>query len=143
VTYPDDLGGYEGRPSTLYRYFDADGRLLYVGITHQQHLRFQQHSLMASWWHLAQTCTLEHHPNRISAMRAETQAIINERPLYNRTGRRVFPTDLTLPIWKTMTWRPWSEVMPDLIHVLARAGWPDLQAALDAIPHGDIAPESV
>lgn len=68
---------------TLYRYFAADGSLLYVGITSSRHSRAVQHSTAAEWWPLTVRATLTHYPNRADAEAAEQSAIISEHPLYN------------------------------------------------------------
>jgi hypothetical protein len=71
-------------PTTLYRYFDKSGALLYVGITSTRHNRAVQHSKSSRWWRMAKTATLTHYPNRAKAEEAEHQAIVFEHPIYNR-----------------------------------------------------------
>ncbi|MEA2678042.1 MAG: hypothetical protein QOJ81_2183 [Chloroflexota bacterium] len=81
------------RKTTLYRYFDEAGQLLYVGITSAQAYRSLQHAGTARWWDLAAKATFEHFDTRAAASAAERQAIENERPLYNTAfavGRRFF-----------------------------------------------------
>lgn len=68
--------------TALYRYFDADGRLLYVGISHDPNMREDQHR--GTRWHpLAVRRTEAWHPTRRAALAAETQAIRAEKPEYN------------------------------------------------------------
>lgn len=72
--------------ATLYRYFDSDGELLYVGITAHGHSRAEVHRSQSLWWAAAASATFEHHPNRAAALRAEAAAILAENPLYNVRG---------------------------------------------------------
>lgn len=80
----------------LYRFFDASGQLLYVGITCNPGKRFDQHRGGKSWWDEIASIRLESHPSRESLLDAERAAIREEAPLYNillntprdPTGRR-------------------------------------------------------
>jgi predicted GIY-YIG superfamily endonuclease len=69
--------------TTLYRYFDSAGVLLYVGITSDQFQRIKQHSRHAKWFYDAVRCEIEHYESREAALEAERTAIINEEPLFN------------------------------------------------------------
>ena len=80
-----EMNEYRQRRPTLYRYFDAEGRLLYVGVTTGHLGRTLQHSLAALWWTDAASCTLEHFTDEAAMREAERVAIIAERPIHNRT----------------------------------------------------------
>ena len=67
----------------LYRSFDRDGRLLYVGISVSPATRLGSHVLTAPWWPLARTITIEPFLSRESAGDAETKAIREEHPIHN------------------------------------------------------------
>lgn len=67
----------------LYRYFDTDDRLLYVGITKDQSKRFSSHNRYSKWMKYASYCTLEHFESRDLAKQAETIAIQEEQPIHN------------------------------------------------------------
>lgn len=69
--------------TTLYRAFDAAGRLLYVGIARNWARRWTQHSERSSWFGEVARLQLEQHPNRQAALAAERTAIIEELPAYN------------------------------------------------------------
>lgn len=74
---------------TLYRFFDADGDLLYVGITCDPGSRFKQHRRGKSWWHEIARIELEQFSSRVELEQAEREAIPKENPKYNiklRTG---------------------------------------------------------
>ena len=77
--------------TSLYRAFDADGVLLYVGISSSALRRLGQHAGgPAAWWDRATRVEIEHFPTRTEASDAEQRAIADEAPLFNRTtpGRR-------------------------------------------------------
>lgn len=69
--------------TSLYRFFDAAGTLLYVGITNHLPRRLGQHGEDKPWFAQASTVTVEHYPDRAAALTAETAAITGERPVYN------------------------------------------------------------
>lgn len=70
----------------LYRFFDAAGRLLYVGITGNPHARFLGHRSERSWWSDVRRITMDIYPDRRSVEMAERAAIRDESPAYNVTG---------------------------------------------------------
>lgn len=69
--------------TTLYRFFDADDRLLYVGITGRSVARWAEHSKSKPWWPQVVRTTVEHHADRAAALEAERAAIKVERPEHN------------------------------------------------------------
>lgn len=71
----------------LYRHFDAEGRLLYVGIAIDAGKRSKQHQWMSSWFEKVSRTEVERHPNRAAALRAEREAIRTEAPIHNIQGR--------------------------------------------------------
>ena len=75
--------------TTLYRYFDSAGVLLYVGITSAWHLRLKGHQARSPWWSRAANITLVHFATQEEAVAAERTAISNEHPLYNRAHSRL------------------------------------------------------
>lgn len=80
-----------GGPTTVYRFYDQAGSLLYVGITNQQRRRIHQHASTQGWWPLAATATFTHYDTRAAALDAEAAAILVENPAHNTaqpaTGR--------------------------------------------------------
>ncbi|MFF6866670.1 GIY-YIG nuclease family protein [Streptomyces ardesiacus] len=73
------------RRTALYRFFNADDQLLYVGITVDIQKRWSYHAKEQAerWWPLVARHTLEWHDTRAQASRAEVKAIKTENPLYN------------------------------------------------------------
>ena len=74
-------------PTDLYRYFDKDGTLLYVGISWSAIIRATRHRDRAHWWNAVASMTREVHPTRGDA--AERHAIMSERPLHNVVHNRL------------------------------------------------------
>jgi hypothetical protein len=70
-------------PTCLYRHFDEDGKLLYVGITHNSRSREEDHERSALWYGLSRRRTEVWHPSRADAEAAEIQAIKKQQPLFN------------------------------------------------------------
>lgn len=72
------------RPQQLYRLFDADGELLYIGISYSAIARYAQHKATKPWIGDVCTVTIETHDvSRAEIEAIERQAIIDERPKHN------------------------------------------------------------
>lgn len=69
--------------TVLYRFYDASGALLYVGITNSMAQRFKAHETFAAWMCLAVSVKLEHFDRRVDAAAAEIAAIKSEKPAWN------------------------------------------------------------
>lgn len=67
----------------LYRIFDADGTLLYVGITNDVKRRCNEHRLKQRWGNRIASVTVTPHDTKEAAQRAEMIAIGVERPRHN------------------------------------------------------------
>lgn len=84
------LGPMFGPPppvlTTLYRHYDHDGVLLYIGITNHPGSRITSHRLTSRWFEFVDLDreSHEHYPARELAEEAETAAIATEQPLFNR-----------------------------------------------------------
>lgn len=70
-------------PTALYRHFDSEGKLLYVGISLNAVSRLAQHRLSAAWFMEIAKIEIEWHPSREAACDAEVAAIQTERPAHN------------------------------------------------------------
>jgi prophage antirepressor-like protein/predicted GIY-YIG superfamily endonuclease len=77
----------EHEPHTLYRFFDRNGRLLYVGITHNPAARLKAHSATQAWWKRVAEVRMESYPSRDAVLEAESQAIRGENPRFNKLGK--------------------------------------------------------
>lgn len=69
---------------TLYRLFDQDDQLLYVGISSKWYERFHQHEKTQPWWLSVSKITLENFESRDEVAEAEKLAIRLEKPLHNK-----------------------------------------------------------
>jgi excinuclease UvrABC nuclease subunit len=74
------------RASHLYRCFDAEGRLLYVGVSGNvfQRLQAYTHRCGPSWWKDVAEISLVRYERGWQALNAEVQAIKSEKPLHNK-----------------------------------------------------------
>ena len=77
--------------ATLYRLFNADGDLLYIGISANVMARFRTHAGEKHWWHEVASMRVEHHQSRKEASAAEVAAIKAEKPLHNVQGSKPLP----------------------------------------------------
>lgn len=73
------------REHFVYRGYDADGVLLYVGCTKGLAQRIKDHEADHRWIHLARSFRLAGPFNYETARELEREAIHTERPLYNQT----------------------------------------------------------
>lgn len=79
-------------PTLVYRLYDRQARLLYVGITVQPEGRFRHHrNWHRDWWHEVHHVLWEEHDNRAEAKYAEAVAMILERPRKNINGNSFRP----------------------------------------------------
>lgn len=67
----------------LYRHFDKDGRLLYVGISISAVARLATHKIGSEWYGQIVRIEIERFESRREALDAESAAITNEKPLFN------------------------------------------------------------
>jgi predicted GIY-YIG superfamily endonuclease len=74
----------DDRRTCLYRHYDADGTLLYVGISHSFESRTSQHRGAAIWRDFVDRSEAEWHGSRPAARESEVAAISAEAPLFNR-----------------------------------------------------------
>lgn len=71
------------KPTTVYRFYDIDSRLLYVGLTSTAQSRWHHHERNKTWWPHVWSIDTAHFPTRESALQAEERAIRAERPIFN------------------------------------------------------------
>lgn len=79
-TYYSD---FSWKPSAVYRLYDTEGELLYVGIATNPYNRVSAHRRRQPWGQLIADYTEEWFENREAAKKAEVSAIHHEDPVYN------------------------------------------------------------
>jgi excinuclease UvrABC nuclease subunit len=111
--------------TALYRLYDAEDRLIYVGITSNPKARWAAHSRDKHWWPEVARKSVEWFETRKSAGRIEKIEVEEERPLYNKvfngTERR---TELYNQELKRKRQEPEPEPDP-------RAGYPPFWGVAD------------
>lgn len=70
-------------PTSLYRYYDGRGILLYVGITGRGATRNHEHNMSKAWWPFVLHQDVTHYHTRGEALDAERAAIRRFRPPFN------------------------------------------------------------
>jgi hypothetical protein len=73
----------ESKAHALYRFFGADGALLYIGITASLPNRLARHKEDKPWWCDVADIRVEHFQSRRAVLEAERAAIVAEKPLHN------------------------------------------------------------
>ena len=75
-------------PTCVYRFYDKDDRLLYVGMTDSPGVRFNDHA-RRNWWKAAVRNTITWYDTREEAAHAEAEALRTEQPIHNVAGVEV------------------------------------------------------
>lgn len=73
--------------TALYRHFDENNNLLYVGISLHPIARLKAHKVRSHWCRRITKILIEHHSTRRKAEAAEKKAIRIENPQYNNHFR--------------------------------------------------------
>lgn len=71
------------KPTQLYRHYDGDGVLLYVGISLNTIGRLAQHKFESGWFNQIASITITTYQSRKEALDAEAEAIEREAPVFN------------------------------------------------------------
>lgn len=82
------VGPEATQPTSVYRYYDRAGVLIYVGITKQGTGRNAQHNAHAEWWPFVASQEVEHHATRSLAMERERDLIRRFSPPFNKQHNR-------------------------------------------------------
>lgn len=122
--------------TALYRFFNAEDVLLYVGITKNFGQRWINHASSKPWWTEAQRHTAEWFETRCDAAAAEKRAVVDERPKYNivhkpKAPRRPVPrqpvppkvhADLSADYWDTADVAAYCGVTPQSVRTYRSRG---------------------
>lgn len=82
--------------ASVYRAFDADENLLYIGHSTRVLGRLAEHAATKGWWRRVTHVTVEHFESRLDASTAEAAAIASERPEMNERAGALIAKDRTL-----------------------------------------------
>lgn len=82
-------------PTALYRLYDANDVLLYIGITWDPDHRWERHQTIKHWAHQVARRTVEWYPDRPTALVAEAAATEAEKPLHDGSWRHGRPGEGT------------------------------------------------
>lgn len=118
-------------PTALYRFFDRDGQLLYVGITKDPKTRWDYHRLHAAstWWPSIASKQVQWFPERSAAAAAELRAIRTEAPLWNSAGAPN-PSRGLAPGEQLCPQKNWQRFREQTEHVTAGWLWFNLDVAI-------------
>ena len=72
-----------GGATSVYKYFDKNGVLLYVGITGRGASRNSEHNKSKEWWQYVTRQEVVHYTTRRAALNIERQLIQQHRPPFN------------------------------------------------------------
>lgn len=86
---------YNGPLQNLYRFYNAENQLLYVGISKNWVTRFHNHERDSAWFNDVSYMKLEKFDDYEKMLEAETLAIKTEMPLFNKAQNDSYesPTD--------------------------------------------------
>lgn len=76
------------RTHVLYRAYDENFALLYVGITANPGVRLRKHSEQKWWWGNVSQIQMQHFNSRDALEAAERKAIASESPVFNVQGNQ-------------------------------------------------------
>ena len=95
-------------PTIVYLLYDANDKLLYVGVTERGFNRLSQHLHHQPWWNHVASTRFEHYDTRAEALAREAQLIESEGPLCNI--QRPFASSLTSRQIRTIrAWFGWDQ----------------------------------
>ncbi len=70
----------------LYKLYDGEDRLLYVGITTQLRERIRHHHRETEWCRTVERIEVDWNLTKLGAMRRERAIILRDDPVHNRTA---------------------------------------------------------
>lgn len=71
-------------PHDVYWLYDAEGRVLYIGCTVELETRLHAHQNLKEWFPKVARVETESFPNRDGARAREDEALLAERPMFNK-----------------------------------------------------------
>lgn len=105
----------------LYRFYDANRRPLYIGISSCTAIRLDAHRKQSKWWPLAEYIAISVYPSYDAVQEAERAALRHEQPRFNKQGIRG-PANVSLHVHGdavTAAARLYREATPEFVAALA------------------------
>lgn len=88
TTLPKQKARHPETRTAVYRFFDANDELLYLGVTHDIQQRWGTHERIQPWWLDVARREFVWYDTRAEAEQIEVAATAVEKPRYDRSGRR-------------------------------------------------------
>jgi predicted GIY-YIG superfamily endonuclease len=101
-------------PTCVYRLYDAEGSLLYVGVASDLEVRFKDHAKEKAWWPLVARREITWFDSRLDAMYEESRAIGRESPIHNKRPG-IHPIGLMVQRRARTEYRHWHDSDGDLV----------------------------
>ena len=79
------------KPNSVYRHYNAEGALLYIGCSINPFMRLRSHEIASVWAVDIVRVEIERFPSSDAALDAECLAIRNEGPRFNKSDLRWRP----------------------------------------------------
>lgn len=112
-----------GQPTHLYRYFDSEDRLLYVGVSASAIRRLLEHASGKAWAPLVARVDVQTLPSREAALAAEKIAIAKEQPKFNvQHNRAAAPSMSTTSRTKMLAVRIPHDLLESLAALYGKDG---------------------
>lgn len=106
----------------LYRYYNSEGDLLYVGMSLSSVVRLAQHQEKAPWFTEITRIDIEHYQSRTECARAERLAIRREQPRYNKAFYDLISSPDGPPGISAATLAQYLRVEPEFLETLRLKG---------------------
>lgn len=137
----------DGQPFALYRFFAADGTLLYIGQTMDPPIRWGAHGQTKTWWPEVVRIEVSRFATRADAESAEATAVRAEGPIHNvvHAGRVRSAWNPSTPvrpvaqrILKWLSTRAQTEfTVRDALQALKGGSGGAIRTRADLVPHLD------
>lgn len=98
----------------VYRLYDTEDRLLYVGVANDLDVRLKRHANEKDWWSLVARRDITQFDNRLDAMYEESRAIERESPIHNKRPG-LHPIGLMVHRRKPGEYRHWHDTDGELV----------------------------
>lgn len=97
--------------TAVYRFFNGDGTLIYVGVTNDIPTRWRHHAKNKPWWPEVVEQRATWYPTREAALAVEDQVIVAESPTYNiNSSPGQGPTPIRMIRMSDELWEAFGEV---------------------------------